>query len=81
MRILQAETTQGTVTPTTIADSILNITGVDMFPQPASHLASPLASPFSVPALCVCVQVTSSTWPARTYRAHSLQNWGLSRPH
>lgn len=28
MRILQAETTEGTVTPTTIADSILNITGV-----------------------------------------------------
>ncbi|KAM6166545.1 polycystin-1 isoform 2-T2 [Erethizon dorsatum] len=34
MRILQAETTQGTVTPTTIADSILNITG-DLI-----HLAS-----------------------------------------
>ncbi|XP_062956824.1 polycystin-1 isoform X2 [Cynocephalus volans] len=34
MRILQAETTEGTVTPTTIADSILNITG-DLI-----HLAS-----------------------------------------
>ncbi|XP_051037154.1 polycystin-1 isoform X4 [Phodopus roborovskii] len=34
MRILQAETTEGTMTPTTIADSILNITG-DLI-----HLAS-----------------------------------------
>ncbi|XP_052050992.1 polycystin-1 isoform X1 [Apodemus sylvaticus] len=34
MRILQAETTEGTLTPTTIADSILNITG-DLI-----HLAS-----------------------------------------
>lgn len=39
MRILQAETTEGTVTPTTIADSILNITGTQLALPP---LASPL---------------------------------------
>lgn len=53
MRILQAETAAGTGTPTAIADSILNITGVDPGapgpspcpPPPLSFLSSP--SPFS----------------------------------
>lgn len=35
MRILQAETTEGTLTPTTIADSILNITGARAAPPPS----------------------------------------------
>ncbi|XP_021106967.1 polycystin-1 isoform X8 [Heterocephalus glaber] len=43
MRILQAETTQGTVTPTTIADSILNITG-DLIHLASSDIQSPQPS-------------------------------------
>ncbi|XP_058142615.1 polycystin-1 isoform X2 [Dasypus novemcinctus] len=43
VRILQAETTQGTATPTTIADSILNITG-DLI-----HLASSDAQGLQAP--------------------------------
>lgn len=37
MRILQAETTEGTLTPTTIADSILNITGAQAAPSTFWH--------------------------------------------
>lgn len=47
MRVLQAETTAGTGTPTAIADSILNITGVGWDPGPHSappvlYLSAPL---------------------------------------
>ncbi|XP_048188432.1 polycystin-1 isoform X2 [Perognathus longimembris pacificus] len=43
MRILQAETTEGTVTPTTIADSILNITG-DLIHLASSDVQGPQPS-------------------------------------
>lgn len=77
MRILQAETTEGTVTPTTIADSILNITGVGKgLPSPSLQQSAP-----GSPTSCAHLQVTSSTWPAQRHRASSPQSWGLSRPH
>lgn len=53
MRILQAETTAGTGTPTAIADSILNITGVGWgqgttwySSSPPSFCPPPAAAPF-----------------------------------
>ncbi|XP_023567626.1 polycystin-1 isoform X3 [Octodon degus] len=54
MRILQAETTQGTVTPTTIADSILNITG-DLIHLASSDIQSlqPLGLGTESPSLMV----------------------------
>ncbi|XP_029413572.1 polycystin-1 isoform X2 [Nannospalax galili] len=44
MHILQAETTEGTVTPTTIADSILNITG-DLIHLASSDMQGPQLGP------------------------------------
>ena len=50
MHILQAETAEGTGTPTAIADSILNITGAAGPRQArAPHPPSPLAPPLSPP--------------------------------
>lgn len=78
MRILQAETTEGTVTPTTIADSILNITGVGPCLPPPPSLLQPAPA---VPTSCFHLQATSSTWPAQMCRASSPRSWGPSRPH
>lgn len=80
MRILQAETTEGTLTPTIIADSILNITGAQAAPPtswPPLQLLPPL---LNIPYFLYLSQVTSSTWPAWTCRAHSPWSWGQNRP-
>lgn len=54
MRVLQAETTAGTGTPTAIADSILNITGVGWG---RGHMVLPQPPPIFLPTYCVSISL------------------------